>query len=276
MTKPSTPSIHSDGWWDHMPPGHDLNIIMNSGELPSSLDGTISRPTRRKTLWLITQPTSVVMAEPSGQTRPVVDASSRRIKRSHVSAWIMVAAVGATGGALAMAAVRDPQSLREHLDAAMAEVKNLTGSSSATTTALTTAPAAAPAPTPVQETAPVTTAQATVPAQSLSSDAPLPFIAPAAGHSVIHPVPVTAAKQLAMPVPSTSRELVADSPQVMPSLPPRTELEPVQPLVAPVQPMPLVPAQPLVQPPPVLTPVIVQPPVEAAPSPVQPPASSPQ
>ena len=276
MNKPSTPSIHSDGWWDHMPPGHDLNIIMNAAELTSSRDGFISRPTRRTTLWLSTPPTNVLMSEPSAPTSSRDSAPSRRIKRSHATAWIMVAAACATGGALAMAAVRDPQSLREHLDSAMAEVKHLTGSSPTTTTALTTAPAAAPAPTTVQETAPVTTAQATAPAQSHSSDAPLPPIAPAAGRSETHPVPATAVKPVEMLVSSTSKDRVADTPQLMPSLPPRAELEPVQPLVAPVQPLALVPTQSLVQPPPVAAPPVVQPPVEAAPPPVQAPASSPQ
>lgn len=254
MTKPSTPSIHSDGWWDHMPPGHDLNIIMNAAELPSSSDGSMSRP-------------------------------ARRIKRSHAKAWILLAAACATGGALAMAAVRDPQSLREHLDSALAEVKNLTGSSSTATSALTKAPDAVPAPTPVQEMAPVTTAQATAPATSHSPAAPLPPMTPAAGRSETHAVPVTAViKPLAILLPSTSKEPLADSPQVVPSLPPRTELAPVQPLLAPVQPLPspsplplpLASAQPVVQPPPVVTPLIVPPPVEVAPPPVQAPASSPQ
>lgn len=241
MTMMFTNSLHAEGWWGHMPPGHRLDIPMNADDVPSSRDE-------------------------GGATRSASqpNTSSRFIQRSHASAWILVAAVGTMGGALAVATMRDPQGMREHLDFALAEVEQLTGSSPITTTA----PATAEAPAPVQDTTPVATEQSPAAAPSPSLDAPLSPIAPTAGRGTGHRAPVALIKPVAAPTPNTTKE-PAESPQVMPSLPPPIAL-------APVQPLPMVQAPPLVLPPPApLAPAVAPPPVEEA-APSQPPASSPQ
>lgn len=230
-----------------MPPGHRVDIIMNPDALPSSRDeyGTV-RPASR--------PTST---------------SARVIKRSHASAWILLGALGATGGALAVATVRDPQGMREHLDHALAKVKHVTGASTPTTSP---EPVVAQAPAPVQEPAPLTTAQSTVIDQKLlSSEAPLPPVAPAAGRNTTSAAPVEPVKQLATPAPSRIKEAVEAPPAVT------TQLPPILPLTPPVQPLPPVQATPPLTPPPVpVVPPVTPPPVEeAVPVPPTPPASAP-
>ncbi|WP_349744199.1 hypothetical protein [Roseateles cavernae] len=241
MTMMFTNNLHAEGWWDHMPAGHRLDIPMNADEFSSSGDE-------------------------GGATRPASqpNTSPRFIQRSHASAWILFAAVGTTGGALAVATMSDPQGMREHLDFALAEVKQLAGSSPITTTA----PATAQAPAPVQDPTPVATAPSTAAAPSLPLDAPSSPIASAAGRGTSHLAPVASIKPVATPAPKTTKE-PAETLQVMPGLPPPIAL-------APVQPLPTVQAPPLVLPPPVpVAPPVAPPPVEEA-APPQPPASSPQ
>ena len=299
MTMQFPQSLHAEGWWDHMPAGHSVDVPMNSDELPSSRGvGKTLRSTPRPS----TRPTHIYMSEPGVPTGPMINTTPRRFKRSHASAWILVAAVGATGAALAVATAHNPQGMREHLDSTLAKVKDLTGSSSpaATTVAQADAPAVTPAatpaatvaPTPVQDPAPVIAAKSIVADHSAASDTPLPPIAPAAGRSVAPAAPVVHTKQLATLAPSKTKELADDTPQVMPSLTPATPVAPVQPLTVAQaqaqQPLtqaqqPLTQAQqPVAVPPPITQqPLVVPPPItqqsdNVAPPPVQPPASAPQ
>ena len=252
MTMQFTRNLHAEGWWDHMPPGHRVDIVMNPGELPPSRYEIAPG----SALLASPQPTTVFMSEPIVRTGPTVRTPPRRIKRSHASAWILVAAVGATGGALAVATMRDPQSLTS-------------SSSTNTTTTQATATIATPAPTSVQETGPVKASESTVPGQIRSSDAAQPRVASAAGQSMSSPVPVSTIKHLATLAPSMNEDL-ADTQQVVPSLLPPTPL-------APIQPPAVVQDQPIVQAPPVVVaPLTVQPPDEVASPPVQAPASSAQ
>lgn len=244
MSYQFTQNLHSEGWWNHMPPGHRVDIIMNADALSSPRYEGSAGPVLRP-----------------------ANASPRVIKRSHASAWILLAALGATGGALAVATIRDPHGMRERLDATLEKVKHATGSSAPTTTE----PVVAQAPTPVvQEPAPVITAQApTADEKLLASEAPLPPIAPAAGRSTTSPEPVAPVKQVAPPAPSKVKELTEPT-QVVPPLPLPVPLAPSQPLPT-VQPPPLVPLPPV----PVAPPVTPPPVEEAVPVPPQPPASAP-
>lgn len=267
MTMLFTGNLHAEGWWDHMPPGHRVDIIMNpEAVLPSRHETAPGAPLRAGT-----PPNPLFMSEPMRQTGPTVRTPLRRIKRSHASVWIMLAAVGATGAALAVATLRDPQSMRERLDSTLDEVKSLASSSprSTPTTEPTPAPIDTPAPPPFQEPGPVTTVAATAPSQSRSADEPLPRTPPAAGRDVSSPVPGATIKHHAPPAPRMT-EYLADTQPLVPNLPSPTPRVPVQPLSA-------VEAPPPVQAPPaVLAPLTVQPPAELAPPPVQAPASSAQ
>ena len=291
-----TPSIHADGWWDYMPPGHRIDIQIDP-EGRTKIYRSDGSPVPTRSARLSTHGPSVRPAvQPNVEVRPTVvverevpveplivnTAAPRRIKRSHAGAWILTLVVGVTGAALAVAHMNDPKSLGEHLDAAIAEVKHLANKDETPSTAH----ADEPLTVPVQETAPITTAQANIPDPGLSSEAPLPAIAPQAGRSVIHPEPdVAVAKpqpvQRVQPTPRQLATLEPSTTMVMPETqplpvvtPPPAPLTPV----TPVTPPPVTPP-PVVEPPPAVTPPIVQPPVqppmEVAPPVVQPPASSP-
>ncbi|HEY4079681.1 MAG TPA: hypothetical protein VGM81_03220 [Burkholderiaceae bacterium] len=270
-------SLHADdGWSDHMPAGHQVDIDMNPGELPSSRDNGLTRrnplgPKRRSTLGRSTRPANIVMGgEPEVEsTFTVTTPPPRRIKRSHASAWILGAAVCATGGALAVATMHEG-----HRNTTVAEVSNPTtdtapgAAATTTTTAMAAAPeataASAEASAPVVQEpppapAPVKLAQA-APAQKLSSDEPLPPIAPAAGRSAAKErVPAEPVARKLATLTSSSKaatdELVAQSTM------------PEQPLTPPPVQPPVTIAPPL---------NVEPPPLEVAPPPVQPPASGPQ
>ena len=272
MTMQFPKSLHAEGWLDHMPAGHQVDIDMNPGELPSSRDTESTRrvplrPGQRPTLGRSTRPANIVMGEPQVQsTFTATTPPPSRLKRSHASAWILGAAVCATGGALAVATMHEG-----HRSTTVAEESNPTSdtapAAATTTTALAAGPQATaasaeasapvvqePGPTP----APVKLAQATA-AQNLSSDAPLPPIAPAAGRIAAKERVGTAPVKKLATLTSSSRaatdELVAQS--TMPD----------QPLTAPPVQPPITVAPPL---------NVEPPPLEVAPPPVQPPASGPQ
>ena len=261
----TTSSLHSPGFWDHMPPAHKLNIVMNDGY---SSDYT-EEPLEEQTL------------------------PARPTRRSHTNAWIFGLAVTATGAAVAVAVANghDPRSLGYKVEAALADMKGkstneadkpadttpagtttassdtpATNAAQVTPDASTPAPATSPAPAVAQ------VAQADVPVVAPAvkpapevSQKPLPMIAPAVGRSTVKPAPEAAAPRhlASLTTPSATQELRA------------TDMAPVE--VAPVNPVtPVTPISP-VNP---LTPVTpVTPPASAplifVPPPVSPPASVP-
>jgi len=231
----TTSTLHSPGFWNHMPPAHELHIVMN--------DGPQEDPPEELTL------------------------PSRRVSRSHASAWILVAAVGGTGAALAVVNMHNGK-----LHEVVAEAKNLghpeqdappDASPAPATTAQASQGVLQPAATAAEESTQVAQADtaatpATRPATAVAQTTPLPPITPAAGRSVSPPPPVAAPRQVAtLSTPSSTQTLrdtaapTAPQPDVMA---PASAVTPI----APVASLPPLPASA-----PVVTPLPAQPPASA-------------
>jgi hypothetical protein len=219
----TTSSLHSPGFWDHMPPPRERHIVMNDG------------------------PQDELSDEP---TLP-----ARRIKSSHANAWILVAAVGATGAALAVAnmhsgtlheAIAEVRSFGHHDNEKLADA---TPPPVAQSSQGVLQPAAAPA---AEEGRQLAQAEApATPAVHAAKPAPaLPPMAPAAGRSMTQAAP----KQLGTLSATSSTQELRETQA------PPTQMAPVN-AVTPVAPITPVPS-----PAPVTVPL---------PPPVQAPASAP-
>ncbi len=278
----TTSSLHSPGFWDHMPPAHRLNIVMNDG-------------------W-------VAEEEPlAEQTLP-----ARAVRRSNTNAWILGLAITATGAAIAVAVANghDPRTLGSKVMADVKSFGNRDGDNKpaeapdtapavapATTTADASQPGSQPAPAAVEAApqvaqADTTPAPAATPPAAQVSQQPLPVIAPAAGRSssstttsnraaraattVVTPtvaaapavvLPTPAPQQLARLSASTTATQELRASDVPAQMAPVNPVTPVTP-ISPTQPIvPIVPTPPMTLP--------ASAPLAVVPAPAQLPASSP-